>query len=260
MQSNHTKTEKPKLRMPTSVIVKAGFLATVSIVLTRFLSIMLLLGGLPALRVGFGNIPIIMSGMMFGPVVGGLTGVVADVIGYLINPMGGTFFPGFTLSAALYGIISGILFKKMKIQNSKLNFNFINALVMIAFGIGLYVMMLSMDVLRFENGRPIYNDADALPLIILMVLVTALFVTLPFAISYKFRNREQKIHFDKIAFVVSLTYVINALLLNTLWLSILFDQGFIVFLPGRIIAAVVTIPLYTLILFALGRFIDLIEQ
>ena len=96
MQSNPSDVKKPKMRMPTSVLVKAGFLATVSIVLTRFLSIMLLLGGLPALRVGFGNIPIIMSGMMFGPVVGGLTGVVADIVGYLINPMGGTFFPGFT--------------------------------------------------------------------------------------------------------------------------------------------------------------------
>jgi ECF transporter S component (folate family) len=250
MPSNPTKMEKPKMKMPTSVIVKAGFLATVSIVLTRFLSLMLLLGGLPALRVGFGNIPIIMSGMMFGPLVGGLTGVVADVVGYLINPMVGTFFPGFTLSAALYGIISGILFKKIKIQNSKLNFNIINAFVMIVFGIGLYVLMLSTNEL----------DTDALLLIILMVLVTALFVTLPFAISYKLRNREQKIHFDKIAFVVSLTYVINALILNTLWLSILFDQGFIAFLPGRIIAAVVTIPLYTIILFTLGRFIDLIEQ
>ena len=260
MQSTPTKLGKPKMKMPTSVIVKAGFLATVSIVLTRFLSLMLLLGGLPALRVGFGSVPIIMSGMMFGPVVGGITGVVADVVGYLINPMGGTFFPGFTLSAALYGIIAGVLFKKMKIQNSKLNFNIINAFVMIAFGVGLYVLMLSTKVLTFEGGKPIFNDADALPLIILMVLVTALFVTLPFAISYKFRNREQKIHFDKIAFVVSLTYVINALLLNTLWLSILFDQGFVAFLPGRIIAAVVTIPLYTIILFTLGRFINLIEQ
>jgi len=246
MQTNPSKMKRPKTVMRTSVIVKAGFLATVSIVLTRFLSLMLLLGGLPALRVGFGSVPIIMSGMMFGPVVGGITGVVADLVGYLINPMGGTFFPGFTLSAALYGVIAGILFKKMKIQNSRLNFNVINAGVMIAFGIGLYVLMIRTNTLT--------------PIIILMVLVTALFVTLPFAIAYKFKNQEQKIHFDKIAFVVSLTYVINALILNTLWLSILFDQGFIVFLPGRIIAAVVTIPLYTLILFTLGRFIDLIEQ
>lgn len=260
MQSEPSKIKRPKMTMQTAVIVKAGFLATVSIVLTRFLSVMLLLGGLPALRVGFGSIPIIMSGMMFGPVVGGITGVVADVVGYLINPMGGAFFPGFTLSAALYGVIAGILFKKMKIQNSNLNFNLINAVVMIAFGIGLYALMLGTEVLTFEGGMPRYNDSDALPLIILMVLVTALFVTLPFVISYKFRHREQKIHLDKIAFVVSFTYVINALLLNTLWLSILFDQGFIAFLPGRIIAGVVTIPVYTIILFTLGRFIDLIEQ
>ncbi len=260
MQSDPSKIKKPKMLMGTSVIVKAGFLATVSIVLTRFMSLMPLLGGLPTLRVGFGSVPIIMSGMMFGPVVGGITGIVADFVGYLINPMGGAYFPGFTLSAALYGVIAGILFKKIKIQNSKWNFNIVNAIIMVVFGLGVYLLMLSTHVLTFVDGKPIYNDADALPMIILMMLVTALFVVLPFAISYKFKDRKQTIQFDKIAFVVSLTYVVNALLLNTLWLSILFDQGFIVFLPGRIIAAVVTIPLYTLILFTLGRFINLIEQ
>lgn len=246
--------------MSTSVIVKAGFLATVSIILTRFFSIMMLLGGLPALRMGFGSIPLIMSGMMFGPLVGGITGVVADLIGYFINPMGGSFFPGFTISAALYGIISGLLFKKWQIHTKKTNFNLVNAFVMVLFGFGLFFLMLTTDVIRFETGKPVFNDTSALPIIVLMILVTALFIVIPFAMSSKMKVSNSKIGFDKIAFVVSITYVINALLLNTLWLSILYDQGFLVFLPGRIIAAVVTIPIYTLIIFSLGKFINLMEQ
>ena len=243
-----TRTKKP---LRTSIIVKAGFLATVSIVLTRFFSLMLLLGGLPALRVGFGSIPLIMAGMMFGPVVGGITGVVADIVGYMINPMGGTFFPGFTLTAALYGVISGLLFKNIKIQNMKVNFNIINALVMVIFGVGLFMLVMN-------TGLP--TESNTLLIIVLMILVTALFVVIPFVISKKFKGDERLVSFDKIAFVVSVTYVINALLLNTLWLSIMFDQGFIAFLPGRVIAAVVTIPVYTIVIYTLGRLINLLEQ
>lgn len=259
MQENKQKSTQ-KRTIGTSVIVKAALLATISIVLTRFLSLMLMLGGLPALRVGFGSIPLIMAGMMFGPVVGGITGVVADLVGYMINPMGGTFFPGFTLTAALYGIIAGILFKNFKIQNMKINFNLVNAVVMVLFGIGLFITMLSTNTLTFVGGKPTMNDTSALPVIVLMLLVTALFIAIPFAMSSRLKDKAGKLGFDKIAFAVSITYVINALLLNTLWLSIMFDKGFMVFLPGRIIAAVVTIPVYTLIIFTLGKFVDLLEQ
>ncbi|MDH8677225.1 folate family ECF transporter S component [Fusibacter bizertensis] len=259
MQENKQRMQK-KRTISTSAIVKAALLATISIVLTRFLSLMLVLGGLPALRVGVGSIPLIMSGMMFGPVVGGITGVVADIVGYMINPMGGTYFPGFTVSAALYGVIAGILFKTFKIQNMKINFNLVNAVVMALFGVGLFVLMLSSDTLIFEGGKFIMNDTSALPVIVLMVLVTALFIAIPFAMSSRFKNKIGQLNFDKIAFAVNITYVINALLLNTLWLSIMFDKGFMVFLPGRVIAAVITIPLYTLIIFTLGKFVNLLEQ
>lgn len=251
---------KQKKVFGTSVIVKAALLATVSIVLTRFFSLILPLGGLPALRVGFGSIPLIMAGMMFGPVIGGITGVVADIVGYMINPMGGTFFPGFTVSAALYGVMAGLLFKTFKIHKMKVNFNFINAIVMVLFGLGFFWLMISTEVLTFEGGKAIFNDTSAFPIIILMVLVTALFIAIPFAMSTRFKDTTHKVGFDKVTFAVTLTYVINALILNTLWLSIMFDQGFIAFLPGRIVAAVITIPVYTLIIYTLGRFIDLIDQ
>ena len=85
-------------------LVKGAFLAALSIVLTRFLSFIYL----ETIRIGFGGIPIILSGLLFGPVVGGITGVAADLIGVLINPMG-TPHLGFTLTSALEGIIPGIL-------------------------------------------------------------------------------------------------------------------------------------------------------
>ncbi|NLK44777.1 MAG: folate family ECF transporter S component [Tissierellia bacterium] len=97
-----------KGRISTRTLTQAGFLTAISIVLTRFISVMVpLAGGLPALRLGFGELPIIMSGLLFGPVVGGITGLIADLIGAWAFPQG-PFFPGFTLSSMLWGILPGI--------------------------------------------------------------------------------------------------------------------------------------------------------
>lgn len=97
-----------KSKFSTKTLTQAGFLTAISIVLTRFVSIMVpLAGGLPALRLGFGELPIVLSGLLLGPLVGGITGLVADLIGALAFPQG-PFFPGFTLSSMLWGILPGI--------------------------------------------------------------------------------------------------------------------------------------------------------
>ena len=96
--------KKIKKKITTNTMVKAGFLTALSIVLTRFLSIMVL----PSIRLGFGTVPIFISGILFGPGVGGLTGIAADLIGVLINPMGTGYHPGFTFSAFLNGAIPGL--------------------------------------------------------------------------------------------------------------------------------------------------------
>lgn len=97
-----------KSKINTNVLVKAAFLIALSIVLTRGLSIMLPIGGAETIRVGFGVVPVFMSGILFGPTVGGLTGLAADLIGFLINPMGGAFHPGITFTKFLEGFIPGI--------------------------------------------------------------------------------------------------------------------------------------------------------
>lgn len=50
-------------------------------------------------------------GVFFGPAIGGLCGGMSDIINYVTNPTG-PFFPGFTLSAVITGIIYGIGFYK----------------------------------------------------------------------------------------------------------------------------------------------------
>lgn len=68
----------------------------------------------PYIRIGLSGIPERMVDLLFGPAVGGIFGAVMDILKYIVNP-GGVFFPGFTLSAALTGIVYGIFLYEKKL-------------------------------------------------------------------------------------------------------------------------------------------------
>ena len=57
----------------------------------------------------FSNLPIILSGILFGPVVGGVVGAASDLISYLLSPQ--TYPPNLvvTLGALLVGVTSGLV-------------------------------------------------------------------------------------------------------------------------------------------------------
>jgi len=87
----------------TAKLITIGLFIALEIILTRFLSI-----NTPFLRIGFGFLPVAMLGIMYGPVWAGLAYATGDILGMLIFPSG-AFFPGFTLSAALTGIVYGLI-------------------------------------------------------------------------------------------------------------------------------------------------------
>ena len=96
------------LRSNLRLLAVSAFLAALSIICGKYLA--LSLGNV--LRFSFENLPILLAGMMFGPVAGALVGAVADVIGcimvaYPINPL-------VTLGAACIGLLGGLLFHVTK--------------------------------------------------------------------------------------------------------------------------------------------------
>lgn len=62
----------------------------------------------PELRLGIGFVTQAAVGMMFGPVMAMLTGVAGDLVSHICFPSGG-FFPGYTLTALVGGLIYGLL-------------------------------------------------------------------------------------------------------------------------------------------------------
>lgn len=92
----------------TRILVFISLFISIEVILTRFLAF-----ETPIIRVGFGFLPIALSSIMFGPILGGITAVISDVIGMMIAPKG-MYFPGFTISAFLTGAIYGLFLYKRK--------------------------------------------------------------------------------------------------------------------------------------------------
>jgi ECF transporter S component (folate family) len=91
----------------TTQMVVMALLIALEIILTRFLSI-----ETPTLRIGFGFLPVAIMAILYGPWWTGAAGIVGDLVGMTLMPKA-AFFPGFTLTAFLTGVIFGfILYKK----------------------------------------------------------------------------------------------------------------------------------------------------
>ncbi|HHW06147.1 MAG TPA: folate family ECF transporter S component [Clostridia bacterium] len=101
------------MKLNIKVLPVLAMLIAVSIILTRTMAVMLPVAGAMTLRLSFGEIPIILAGILFGPLAGFLTGIAADLLGYMINTFGGAYIPGLTLSAGLTGLLPGLLLRNV---------------------------------------------------------------------------------------------------------------------------------------------------
>ncbi|HHT47190.1 MAG TPA: folate family ECF transporter S component [Firmicutes bacterium] len=169
--------QKPKLT--TQMLVRMSLLVALNIILDRYLSLRLPMLGVEGLRIGFGAVPVIFAGIFMGPVAGGLVGAVGDIVGFIVAPLG-AYVPHFTLTAALRGIIPGLI------------------------------------ILLAGRGR---REIGIFPLFL----------------------------------AISAVFVVVNILIWPYFMEIVFGPLRAVTVPPKIAEAVVAIPIYTIILFTMGR-------
>ncbi len=159
------------MKINTSVLVKLALLVAISILLTRFASFRLMIGSVEGVRIGFGHFPVILAGLLFGPMAGCLVGIVADIGGYLIDPAKtGAFLPQLTLVAGLHGIIPPVVVAAFgaKRRNGMLAVTtaigcdafiatllLVPLIIQITFGIP-YIVALPARLLTFAIQTPLY--------------------------------------------------------------------------------------------------------
>lgn len=171
---------KQKSKLTTQMLVRMSLLIALNIILERYLSLRLPMLGVEGLRIGFGAVPVIFAGIFMGPVAGGLVGAVGDIVGFIVAPLGGAYVPHFTLTAALRGIIPGLI------------------------------------ILLAGRGR---REIGIFPLFL----------------------------------AISAVFVVVNILIWPYFMEIVFGPLRAVTVPPKIAEAVVAIPIYTIILFTLGR-------
>ena len=97
-------------KITTRMLTYLAFLTALEVVLSRFLSI-----NAWNVKIGFSFVPIVIAAMLFGPVPAGIVGALGDFLGATLFPIG-PYFPGFTLTAFLTGLVFGVfLYKKQTI-------------------------------------------------------------------------------------------------------------------------------------------------
>lgn len=119
----------------TRTVVTLGVLVAMHIVLSRWLSI-----NTPYLKIGFAFVPVFIAAYLYGPIAAGVASGVADVLGATLFPSG-PFFPGFTLTSVLIGVVYGLFIYKKQTPLRILLAVLINQLV---FGLLLNTYWISL--------------------------------------------------------------------------------------------------------------------
>ena len=94
-----------------NVVAFCGMMCAVAMALNMVASITV---G-PYIRIGFSGLPNQVVAYLFGPAVGGIFGGALDVIKYILKPEG-AFFPGFTISAILGGVIGRVFAAQLLVK------------------------------------------------------------------------------------------------------------------------------------------------
>jgi ECF transporter S component (folate family) len=137
-------------------LVLASLLLAILIVVERLVSIQT-----QFLRVSFAYVPIMLCGVLLGPAWSAGVAALGDLIGALMFPKG-AFFPGFTLTALLSGLIYGLL-----LYNTKSNRQFLLRLIASTLIVGIFIhiglnslwlmIMYKRAFLAFASARVVAN-------------------------------------------------------------------------------------------------------
>lgn len=91
----------------TRTLTTAGILLAIQMVLSSYGTIELN----DSLKISLAHLTLAPTAIFFGPVVAAFQGALSDILGFLLKPTG-PYFPGFTLSALLGGLVYGVMFYK----------------------------------------------------------------------------------------------------------------------------------------------------
>ena len=96
-----------KFELRTLIVL--ALLTAIGAVFKAFVSIDLFFGGMKITDLSLIALPVILAGIYYGPLAGGLVGFVSEMASFFMIPQG-PYNPAFSAVMALYGVIAGLFY------------------------------------------------------------------------------------------------------------------------------------------------------
>jgi riboflavin transporter len=218
-------------------------------------SLMVMLFGVPAVRIDLIAIPVILAGVILGPIFGLTVGIITDILAFLLFTSAfGPYHLGFTLNLALTGLIPGLFvlgIKKIKIQLPIfwINVSFLSLLSSLSI-----IYLLQTNELRIEGNMYELSSTFKTVFIISIILF---FSILLFSMVYKRKLQpKERMNMDSFMLIVLFIEVFVVILLTPIWVNDLYNLPSSLYLPGvfiRVLRAMWLIPLKVYIIYYLHR-------
>lgn len=125
----------------TRKIVISALLIAIDVLLTRVLAI-----NTNIMKIGLGFIATAVGSALFGPLWGALIAALGDIVGSLLLPTG-AYFPGFTITAAMTGLIYGVAFYNKKIT-------WVRGTIAAAVNVLLVTYICNTALITYISGTP----------------------------------------------------------------------------------------------------------
>jgi ECF transporter S component (folate family) len=174
---------KMKKQNTLVVSVQTALLVALEIVLDRFCSFKTF-----DLKIGFAFVPVMLCAILFGPVWAAICWGLSDFVGALLFPSG-PYFPGFTLSCVLMGLVYGLFLYRKDGREISFVRNIIPAVIIVQFVISLFLNSLWINILY---GTP-YTTLLAVRSVQCAVLTAVQLVIAPmlYKLSIKIRKAQK---------------------------------------------------------------------
>lgn len=166
----------------TKKIILSGLLLSILIVFSRFISIKTQI-----LVISLSFIPIIISAILLGPKYSFLIAGLGDLIGALLFPFG-EYFVGFTITAALSGLIYGlILYNKTENEfytGKKLIIRLILSSLLVLVIINIFIKSYMIHLLYGKAFIAVLSTRIIAELIMIPIQIAVIYFINPVLIKY----------------------------------------------------------------------------
>ncbi len=216
-------------------------------------SFVVVLFGVPAVRIDLIAIPIIIAGVLLGPIFGLGIGILTDILGYLLFTHAfGPYHIGFTINLALTGLIAGFVFSVLRRKSVKIPMSLINLVTLSLLSILGILYVITTESLRVGSSVVPLTDVFKMVFILSIVAFYAIIVGIQW-LSRKRRSKHFE-HIDLFIFIVMIIEITVNILLTPLWVENLY--GAPPYLAGvflRVMRAMWLIPIKVYFVFYITR-------